>query len=365
MSSPLHDLNALGQSVWLDSISRDMLQLGDLKRLLTERAVVGVTSNPTIFAQAISTSALYDADIAIGLEQGLNARTIFEHLEIRDIQGACDTLHDVYEQSEHLDGVVSIELEPDLAHDTGASLARARQLWQLVDRPNLMIKVPATEEGLPVIEELIYEGINVNVTLLFSVLVYRAVMERYLRALERRQTESLPLDVSSVASFFVSRVDTAVDPKLHEHGDASAHLVGRVAVGNAHLAFEAHQEVFDSDRFAALREEGARPQRPLWASTGTKNPSYSDILYVQELIAPGTVNTMPMATLDAFADHGEAVVTISDASWAHELLGQLSEFGVDLGDVTEQLRRDGVAAFQRSYDELLADIESKAAALSA
>lgn len=359
-TTSLHALNTLGQAVWLDSITRDWLHDGELQRMIDELGVVGVTSNPTIFAGALANSASYDSDIARFVADGLDDRTIFEKLEVEDLQGACDALTSVYESTKGLDGMVSIELEPDLANDTAASIARARHLWNEVNRPNILIKVPATDAGLPVIEELLYEGINVNVTLLFSVDVYRQVMKRYLTALERRQIDGKPLDVASVASFFVSRVDTAVDKLLDENGsDEALALRGKAAVANAVAAWAAYEEVFGSERFAPLRAGGARPQRPLWASTGTKNPSYSDILYIQDLIVAGTVNTMPLSTMQAFADHGEARTTITDTASAFELLDQLKNLGIDMDAVTEKLRVDGVQAFIDSFEELLAGIAAK------
>lgn len=363
MTSPLHDLVALGQSPWLDSITREWLDTGELGRMREELAITGVTSNPTIFAAALRSSA-YDAEIQSLAGEGLDDRAIFEKLAVADIQRACDAMRDVYDATAGADGMVSIEVEPDLAEDTDATLVRGRELWDAVDRPNLMIKVPATGAGLPAIEELLFDGINVNVTLLFSVGVYRDVMERYLRALERRADAGRSLEVASVASFFVSRVDTAVDSKLAGLAERGHHLLGKVAVANAHAAWAAYREIFEGPRFAGLVERGARPQRPLWASTGTKNPDYSDILYVQELIAPGTVNTMPLSTLRAFADHGEARVTIEDTAPALALLDELAELGIDLEGVTAQLRDEGVAAFQASFDELLAGIATKRGELS-
>lgn len=363
MTTPLHDLVELGQSVWLDSISRDMLRSGELTRLIEERAVVGVTSNPTIFAQALASGSAYDDDVRGLADEGLDDRAIFEHLAVADIQNACDVLRPVYDRTAGVDGRVSIEVEPDLAHDAAATLDRARELWRLVDRPNALIKVPATAECVPVLEELLVHGVDVNVTLLFSVDVYRDVMERYLCALERRDAAGEPLTIASVASFFVSRVDTAVDRELEARA-ADAALRGRTAVANAALAWHAFEEMFGGGRFATLAARGARPQRPLWASTGTKDPDYSDILYVQELIVPGTVNTMPLATLRAFADHGEARRTIGSADAARALVADLSALGIDLDAVTERLRIEGVAAFQASFDELLGTISAKRAALS-
>lgn len=356
----LHALGELGQAVWLDSITREWLDEGELAGMVERLGIVGVTSNPTIFAQALR-SELYDDDIVRLLDEGLDDRTIFERLATDDLRRACDVLADVHRDSGGLDGMVSIEIEPDLAHDAERSIERGRELWRAVDRPNLMIKVPATDEGLPVVEQLLSEGVNVNVTLLFGVDVYRQVMERYLCALEARAARSEPLDVASVASFFVSRVDTKVDALLAEHGEAGQQLRGRIAVANARAAWQAHREVFGGERFAALAPRGARAQRPLWASTGTKNPAYSDVLYVQELVAPDTVNTMPLSTLEAFAEHGEARVTIDEAAVADATaqLQQLAQIGIDLAHVTRELRSEGVGAFVQSYQELLERISAK------
>jgi transaldolase len=355
----LHQLNGLGQSVWLDSISRDWLDGGDLERMVDELGIVGVTSNPTIFAQAL-TSSTYDDEIRQLAGDGLDDRDIFERLAVADIQRACDVLAPVAKRTGGVDGKVSIELEPDLAHDPHTSIERGRHLWNAVDRDNLLIKVPATDEGLPVIEALLAEGIDVNVTLLFSVGVYRKVMDAYLRALEHRLREGLPLgDIHSVASFFVSRVDSKVDAALPDGHE----LAGHIANDNAIAAWDAYNDVFTGPRWAALTQHGARPQRPLWASTGTKNPAYSDILYVQQLIAPGTVNTMPLKTLEAFADHGEARVTITDTAPSHARLARLADLGIDLDEVTGTLRAEGVASFQASFEELLETIGSRRAQL--
>ena len=283
-------------------------------------------------------------------------------LAVADIQGACDVLRPQWVQSGQQDGMVSIEIEPDLAHDTDASIQRGMELWKLVDRPNCMIKVPATTAGMPVIEELLYAGVNVNVTLLFSVREYRKVMDRYLRALERRHEAGLDPNVHSVASFFVSRVDTAVDALLEEAGGSALNLRGKLAVANARVAWGAYLAVFTSDRFVKeLRSWGAHPQRPLWASTSTKNPDYSDLLYVEPLIVAGTVNTMPSNTVEAFADHGTAKVTIDDAALteAHAQVGELREFGIDLDRVTDELLAAGVEAFSDAYADLLAGLAAK------
>jgi len=360
-SNPLADLVALGQSPWLDSISREWLDSGELRDLIAELSITGVTSNPTIFAAALKSTS-YDADMAGMLEEGLDDRTIFERLAVDDIRRACDLLLATHTATGGRDGHVSIEVEPDIADDTAATVERAHHLWGAVDRPNLMIKIPATDAGLPAIEQVLADGINVNVTLLFAVGVYCEVMARYLAALEQRAGRGESLQVASVASFFVSRVDAKVDPLLAADGSPRATaLLGTVANANAHAAWEAHLEVFGpgNPRWVTLEGAGARPQRPLWASTGTKNPAYSDILYAQELIAPGTVNTMPLVTLRAFADHGRAEITMQDTAPAQATLRELREVGVDLDAITGTLRSEGVASFEASFLELLEGIAAK------
>lgn len=363
--SALHDLGRLGQSVWLDSITREWLDSGELARMIDAYGISGVTSNPTIFAQALRSSA-YDDVIAALASAGHGDRAIFEHIEVDDLRRTCDLLRTAWNATGGADGFVSIELEPDLAQDAASSIDRARHLWSAVDRPNLMVKVPATDAGLEVVEQLLIEGINVNVTLLFAVSVYKDVMEAYLRALEQRQAAGDDLRVASVASFFVSRVDARVDAQLDESGRAPE-LRGRVAIANAIAAWDAYIETFTGPRFVALQRDGARPQRPLWASTGTKNPAYSDVLYVQELIAAGTVNTMPLATMQAFADHGRAEVTITDDARreARMVLGELRGTGIDLPAITDELLAEGVAAFASSFEELLASIAARRSSLSA
>jgi transaldolase len=360
-TNALHELRDHGQSPWLDSITREWLDDGTLARWVDELAVTGVTSNPSIFANALASST-YDDEIRTLAEDGLDDRAIFERLATDDIRRACDVLKSVYESTGGIDGRVSIELEPDLAHDTDASIARAHELWKLVDRPNVLIKVPATEEGLPVIESLLTDGIDVNVTLLFSVEMYREVMERHLRALERRMENGDSLDVVSVASFFVSRIDTAVDPQIEQSGDTTLRTtLGKCAVANAVVAWEAHQSTYAGERWQHLADAGAQPQRPLWASTGTKNPAYSDVLYVDELIVPGTVNTMPLATMKAFADHGNVRSTIDDKAIerAQSTLAAARNGGIDLAAVTADLLVAGVNSFQASFDELLALIANR------
>lgn len=362
--SPLATLGHLGQSVWLDNISREWIVSGELERMVSDLSITGLTSNPTIFAAALRSSE-YDDAIAALIREGCDDRTIFERLAVEDIRSACDILRGAWKASGGIDGMVSIELEPDLAHDVAGSIHRARELWQLVDRPNVMIKVPATDAGMDIVHELITVGINVNVTLLFSVSAYRNVMDRYLSALEERHATGEHLAVHSVASFFISRIDATVDAAL-DGSNGTDHLRGKVAIANALAAWDAYIEVFTSDRFLNLQRAGARPQRPLWASTGTKNPDYSDILYVQELIAAGTVNTMPLATMQAFQDHGNPQITITDDARreARALLGDLRGSGVNLDVITEQLRSHGVSSFEQSYQELLASIAERRTTLA-
>jgi transaldolase len=365
MTTPLHELGELGQSPWIDSITREWLDSGELEAMLDRLGVRGLTSNPSIFAQAISSSA-YDADIRRYVAEGLDDRTIFEHIEVDDLRRACDVLAGVHRDSDGVDGMVSIEVEPDLAADTDATIARGRELWAAVDRPNLMVKVPATPEGMPAIEQLLYEGINVNVTLLFSVDAYVEVLERFVAAIERRDAEGLPIDaVHSVASFFVSRVDSAVDPLLAARGEAGMAIAGRVAVANAVKAWGTQRDVFSLARWKALEARGANRQRILCASTGTKNPDYSDVLYVDDLIVPGSVNTMPLATMEAVGDHGIVDVAIVDTREADGVLATLEALGIDLDEVTDKLLAEGVAAFEKSYVELLSSIASRRAAVGA
>jgi transaldolase len=370
--SPLHELTALGQSVWLDYIRRGMLENGELERMIPARALRGVTSNPSIFEQAIARSDDYDEALEELSGSGFEAKRVYELLAIEDIRRAADLFHSIHEETGGADGFVSLEVSPELAHDTAGTLDEARRLWAEVDRPNLMIKVPGTDEGLPAIESLIAEGINVNVTLLFSLAGYERVMDAYLRGLEQRQREGGDLrHVASVASFFISRVDTAVDAQLTSRVEAAGSpqeeerlrsMLGRAAVANAKLAYERFREIFGGERFAGLRASGAQVQRPLWASTSTKNPSYRDVVYVEELIGPDTVNTMPLATVEAFADHGEVRRTVDvgmDAVRAD--LAALEEAGIDLDEVTRTLQVEGVEAFAASFRSLLGSVADKLA----
>ncbi|HEY57945.1 MAG TPA: transaldolase [Anaerolineae bacterium] len=356
----LRAVTLLGQSLWLDYIRRDELRNGALARRIERGQVRGVTSNPTIFMKAITGSEVYRPAIESLARQGLSAEAIFEHLAVEDIQAACDLFRPLYDRTHGLDGFVSLEVSPYLARDTQATVRAALRLWERVARPNLMIKIPGTREGLPAIVEALAAGVNVNVTLLFSVERYRVVMEAYLTALERRLEAGQPLDaVVSVASFFVSRVDTLVDRRLEEIGTPEAlALRGKIAVANAKMAYQAFKEVFSGERFARLAAHGARVQRPLWASTSTKNPAYSDIKYVEELIGPHTVNTVPPHTLAAFADHGEPRLTLeARLEEAAAALEALPNLGIDLAQVTDELERAGVDAFAQAYAALLQAID--------
>jgi transaldolase len=368
--TPLAALNPLGQSVWLDYIRRGILDDGALEEMIRRFHLRGVTSNPSIFEQAIGASDDYDDALEVLAAKETGAEAAYEALAVDDIRRACDLFRDVYDRSGGTDGFVSLEVSPELAHDTAATVDDARRLWGWVDRPNLMIKVPGTDEGVPAVETLLAEGINVNVTLLFSIAGYAEVMEAYLRGMERRLEEGEPLgQVASVASFFVSRVDTAVDEALERvaagtgDADRAAHvraLKGRAAVANAKLAYRRFAEVFHGPRWERLAAAGAHPQRPLWASTSTKSPEYRDVVYVEELIGPHTVNTMPLATVEAFADHGVARRTVdADVERAEAALRALAELGIDLSEVTARLQREGVDKFAASFRGMLSVVAGK------
>jgi transaldolase/glucose-6-phosphate isomerase len=358
--NPLKELNTYGQSVWLDYIRRNLITDGELERLVKEDGLRGVTSNPTIFQKAIAGSSDYDDKLKelIDADPHAEARSLFEKVALEDIQMAADILRRVYDETDGADGLVCIELSPDLAHDSKGSIEEARRIWKEINRPNIMVKVPATSEGIPVIETLISEGINVNITLMFSLSHYEAVAHSYLKGIAK---SSDPHKVASVASFFVSRVDKVVDKALEDIGTPEAlELRGKVAVASAKIAYKRFKEVFSGESWERLVQKGARVQRPLWASTGTKNPSYSDILYVEELIGPDTVNTMPPATMDAFRDHGKVHPTIEEG-WeeAEGILDRLAELKVDLETMTKKLQADGVKSFAESFDSLLSTLEEK------
>lgn len=370
MKPSVQALTAAGQSIWLDYIRRDMLENGELERLVREEGLRGMTSNPSIFEKAIA-GPHYDRLVDEARGQYRDTKAIYEAIAVRDIQDAADLLMPVYEESAGLDGYVSLEVSPHLAHDTRGTIAEARRLWERVDRPNLMIKVPGTKAGVPAVRELITEGINVNVTLLFSRQAYEEVAEAYIAAVEQRvKTRADVQRVASVASFFVSRIDTAVDAALErlaerspEKKEAALALRGRIAIANAKLAYQSYLARFRSERWRKLAAQGAQPQRVLWASTSTKNPAYRDVVYVEELIGPETVNTLPEKTIRAFQDHGRVRATLEEGiDDALALFDQLAEAGVDYDEVTEKLEGDGVDAFAESFSKLMDGIRTRAAA---
>jgi transaldolase len=369
MSDALARLAATGVSVWLDDLSRELIERGDLAALVEQRHVVGVTTNPTIFASALAKGDRYTDQVSALAARGASVDTTVFEITTDDVRSACDVLRPVYDRTGGLDGRVSIEVDPRLAKDTDATTAAARSLWSTVDRPNALIKIPATVEGLPAITTALSEGISVNVTLIFSLDRYRAVMNAYLAGLEAAKDAGRDLSrIASVASFFVSRVDSEVDKRLVAiGGDEAASLKGKAAIANARLAYQAYEEVFSTPRWKVLADVGARPQRPLWASTGVKDPAYPDTMYVTELVAPGTVNTMPGATLEAVADHGEIGGDTVRGGYveAAAVLDRLEALGISYAEVTEQLEREGVDKFEKSWSELLGTVSDELARLSA
>jgi transaldolase len=357
-------LSAAGVSVWLDDLSRDRLQSGNLKELIDTKSIVGVTTNPSIFQNAFAHGDAYDGQIAELAERGADVDATIRTITTDDVRNACDVLAPQWEASDGIDGRVSIEVDPRMAKETDKTSAQAVELWKIVDRPNLLIKIPATKAGLPAITATLAEGISVNVTLIFSVERHREVMDAYLAGLEKAREAGHDLSkIHSVASFFVSRVDTEIDKRLEKIGSEEAlALRGQAGVANARLAYAAYQEVFDSgERFGALKADGARVQRPLWASTGVKNPDYSDTLYVTELVAPHTVNTMPEKTIDAVADHGNVTGdTVSGtAAAAQEVFDKVSAVGIDLTDVFLVLENEGVEKFIASWTDLLNETQKQ------
>jgi transaldolase len=382
-ANPLQKLAELGQSVWYDYIRRDLYEGPELRRLIDEDGLRGMTSNPTIFQQAIGKSDLYDEEIRKLGAGGKAPADLFEALEVDDVCHAADAFRALYETSGGDDGFVSIEVGPRLARDTEGSLVEARRLWKACNRPNVMVKIPGTAEGLPAIRQCLAEGININITLLFSVERHREVMEAYLSGLEARVAAGQPIDrVRSVASFFVSRVDTMIDKRLDEIAHAAGSdsgsdadsarrqragdLRGKAAIANARLAYRAFEEVFSCERFARLREKGGARQRPLWASTSTKDPAYPDTYYVEALVAPDTVNTMPRETFDAYKDHGSPRVRIhDDIERAPAVFTALAELGIDEKQVSAALEDEGIKKFSDSYDSLLATLEEKEKAVRA
>jgi transaldolase len=363
--NPLLRLAELGQSIWLDFITRDLLTSGALARLIREDGIRGMTSNPTIFEKAIAGSSDYDADIARLSAEGLEADAIFEMLALADVRAACDAFRPTYDRTEGRDGLVSIEVAPTLAHDVLGTVAQAERLWAALARPNAMIKIPGTRAGLPAIARCISAGINVNVTLLFSVERYQAVLDAFQTGLEDRAARREPVErIASVASFFVSRVDTRVDALLDRAGRTDG-LRGRVAIANAALAYAVFQRSQATERWTALAASGARPQRPLWASTSAKDPRYPDVFYVEALVGSDTVNTLPPDTLAAYRDHGDPRPRIGDAMLdAPAVLDALERAGIDLGQVTAFLEEDGVGKFAASYHAVLERIEAKVGAMS-
>jgi transaldolase len=355
----LADLSAAGVAVWLDDLSRDRIRSGNLQSLVDEHSVVGATTNPTIFAAAISGSDSYDDQVHALAIRKVDVQEALRTITAADVRDACDLFRPVADRQPG-DGRVSLEVAPGLAHDTDATNAEAAHLWWLVDRPNLYIKIPATEAGLPAIAETISRGISVNVTLIFSLDRYRGVMDAYLSGLEKRLADGGSIEgLASVASFFVSRVDTEIDKRLDKLG-ADPSLKGKAGVANAQLAYQAYEEVFSSDRWKALEAKGAVPQRPLWASTGVKNPEYSDTMYISELIAPGTVNTMPEKTLMAYADHGTPGTPVQKSyDEATGVMQAVADAGVDLDDVFRVLEDEGVQKFVDAWDELTASVGSE------
>jgi transaldolase len=368
MTDRLAELSAAGVAVWLDDLSRERLATGNLDQLRREKHVVGVTTNPTIFAKALSDSDQYDDQIRELAVRGVTIDEAARALTTYDVRWACDVMRPAYESSGGQDGRVSIEVDPRLAYDTERTVAEAKALWWLVDRPNLFIKIPATRPGLPAITRTLAEGISVNVTLIFSLDRYDEVMDAYLAGLEQAKANGHDLSVmASVGSFFVSRVDTEIDKRLEKLGGDTKHLMGKAAIANARLAYQRYEKVFASERWRQLADAGARPQRPLWASTSTKNPEYRDVMYVEDLIAPGIVNTMPAATIDAYADHGETrpdTVTGQYAE-AQQLLDDLTAAGVDLDDVVKVLEDEGVEKFATSWNELLDSVKEQLSAAGA
>jgi transaldolase len=362
--SRLHELSDLGQSVWIDSLSREMIESGELERLIDEDAVVGVTSNPSIFQKAFDSGDSYDEQMREVMEEEDDDREVFFRLAVTDVQNACDILRPTWDEGDGRDGWVSLEVDPNIAFDTEKTTKDAKRLNEMVDRPNVFIKIPATEAGLKAIEDSIAAGIPINVTLIFSLERHRKVAEAYIRGLERFVEDGGDAStLASVASFFVSRVDTEADKRLDEAGGHDQ-LKGKLAIANAKLAYQTYKELFSGERWQKLADAGASAQRCLWASTSTKNPDYRDVLYVEELIGPDTVNTMPLETIEAFQDHGEASAKLDEAvDEARDLLKQLEDAGIDYDDVTQVLEKEGVEKFADSFKELLEGVAKKRDAL--
>ena len=367
-NNPLKKIETLGQSIWLDYIRRDLIVSGELRRLIEEDGLRGMTSNPSIFEKAIAESHIYDQDIRDMTLKKKNVKEIYEALSQRDVQSASDIFRSVYEETDGKDGYVSLEVNPHLAHDTKGTIEEARRLWAALNRPNVFIKVPATSDGLPAIQQLISEGINVNVTLLFGLPRYRQVAEAYIAGLEARAVQGRPVKyITSVASFFLSRIDTLVDPlveKFFEPGGKKMEIAkkvhGQVAIASAKIAYQIYKEIFSSNRFKKLADKGAHVQRLLWASTSTKNPNYSDVKYIEPLIGPNTVNTVPLETIDAYRDHGVPKSSLEqDVKEANWIMARLPELGVNIDKVTEQLEDEGVKKFDEPFDKLMQTLTKK------
>jgi transaldolase len=369
-TNPLRGLHSLGQSVWFDYIRRKDLLSGHIKDLIDNDGVTGITSNPSIFEKAISAADDYDASIKKLIESGISTPLIFESLEVEDIQMAADLFRPTFDSTDARDGYVSIEVAPTLARDTKGSIEEARRLWNKVNRPNILVKIPGTAEGLPAIQQLLGEGININVTLLFAIPRYEEVANAYLAGLEQLDRSGKPINrIASVASFFVSRIDVLVDQQLEQRLPSAKNaaetaqlkwLEGKTAIANAKLAYVKFKEIFSGPRFKALEKKGARVQRMLWASTGTKNPAYSDTLYIDTLIGPDTINTMPVASLEAYRDHGKPAVRIEDGlDECRKVMQALKDEGIDIDVDTAKLEQQGVDSFTKDYQKLLASLDEK------
>ena len=375
MDSPILHIKDYGQSIWMDNLSRDIIQSGELEALIRQRNVHGITSNPAIFEKAIAGNAIYDQDIEAGIRAGYSVDAIYESLAFTDIRNACDIFRSVYDESQGLDGYVSIEVPPNLAHDTAQTIEQALRYNQAIDRPNVMIKIPGTPEGLLAVTEVIAQGINVNVTLLFSLQSYLDTAWAYIAGLEKRSAQGLPVDtIASVASFFLSRIDSKVDDQLdaliaQTEDDTKrqqlAAAKGKVAIANAKLAYQAYKTILQSDRWKALSAQGAKVQRLLWASTSTKNPNYSDVMYVDELVGPDTVNTLPPATIEACADHCNVDNRLeTQVEEMQALIENLPSLGIDIDQVMAELLDDGIDKFVQPFDSLMNSLVTKVKTLT-
>lgn len=374
MSKPLQQLQSLGQSVWYDNIDRSQLASGQFKRMLSEDSITGVTANPTIFEKSVSGGDAYDEQMNQLIQAGKSTNEIYEAMIIQDIRTVADLLRPIYDRTNGQDGYVSLEVSPELAHDTDGTIKEVRRFYKMVDRPNLMIKIPGTPEGLPAIRQALVEGININITLIFSLETYKEVAEAYISAMEERNGAGKDImTIGSVASFFVSRVDTLVDKLLEDKAKATSDsaeqqklksLEGKAAIANARIVYQEFKKIFHSPRFESLKHSGAHVQRPLWASTSTKNPAYRDVLYAEELIGPDTVDTMPLETIEKFSDHGQVRMSIEDnIPQSHAELDALEQVGIHYDQVTKQLQDEGVQKFADSFHQLFKSIDDKKQAI--